>query len=285
MITKLVRFIYPRPMWIFIMFLISGISIVTLYSFHISVRILWLLALGILLWCFLTGLLMFYWLSKCIATKERKHLVDLIDKKSAILSFTTVLNYVYFLYYLYVWIRYRSFWFGTMTVYYIALSFGRSVLVAETRYGASRIRSQWKKYILCGYMVLAMTMIMFIQTILITQQGYQVVYPGNTIWLVLVLTVYLTFYAIKGWVSFKKWKCPLLQADRSLAFCSCLLGLYSLMIGFSDRIASIVHNLYILDMSVGIILIITLALISIYMIIHGSKELEKADDNTWLQNI
>ncbi len=282
MITKLVRFIYPKPIWIFILFLSSGISLVTLYSFHITCKIVWWITLGVMLWCFLTGLLMFYWLSKCIATKEHTHLIDLLDKKHAVLSLTAIFNAFCFLYYFYIWVRYRSFWFGTLTIFYITQAFGRSLLVMETRFGASRIRSQWKKYIFCGFLVLVMTLIMFIQTILITQKGYTVVYPGKTIWIMLVLTLYLTFYAVKGWLSFKKWNCPLLQADRAIAFCSCLLSLYSLMIGFSDWIEANIGNLYFIDVLVGILLIGALAFISIYMVIHGSKKLETVDSQSWL---
>ena len=267
------RLRYPRPQTIFVTLMFSLVAFAALRHFHISHSAAWLLWAAVMVWTIYTASVMIYWLMKSRKMQEEIELIELLQKKSVALSLSWILNMTFFLYYLIVALVYESPWFGTLAFFYISLSVGRMVLLTESRFKRPNIRSQWRSYMTCGYLMMAMMVALIIMAVMVVEDHYSMSYPGHTIWAAGIFALYLTVSALHGYFTTKKWRSPMLSAERVIAMSAALLGLYSFQTAMLGRTGSDDMTVRFWNITTGVLISIIMLAISLYMIVHGGRML------------
>ncbi len=269
----LVRFLYPKPQTIFITLMFSSVVLYALYYFHNTDLTLWLIAAAFLLWSLVTGGIMTYWLIRSRKMQEEIELIELLQKKSMSLSLSFILNMSFFLYYMIVSMIYKSPWFATIAFFYISLSMGRMILLTEARFKHPNLRSQWRSYMTCGYLMLAMMIALIMMAFMVVEDHYSMSYPGHTIWAAGIFALYLSWSALQGYFTTRKWRSPMLSAERVVAMSAALLGIYSFQTAYLTRSGQADPVIRFWNITTGVVISLLMLAISVYMIVHGGRML------------
>ncbi len=269
----LIRLKYPKPQTIFTAFLFSSVALFGLFRFHVVYPAAWAAVLAVFIWALITAGILLYWLLRSRKMREEIELIELLQKKSISLSLSWLLNMSFFLYYMIISMIYKSAWFATIAFFYIFLSVGRMVLLAESRFKHPNIRSQWRSYMTCGYLMLAMMVSLIVMAVMVVEDHYAMSYPGHTIWAAGIFAVYLSVTALRGYITTKKWRSPMLSAERVVAMSAALLGLFSFQTAFFSQSHLADATTHFWNIATGVIISIIMFCISVYMIVHGGRML------------
>lgn len=138
------------------------------------------------------------------------------------------LNMIYSVFKLAAGIIYRSVWFGAEAVYYIVLSIMRFSLIDNNRNLSKDISYKWRRYKLCGWMMLllnaAMTGIAI--QIILQNRGYS--YHELMIYASASYTFFRLAIAIIHVVKFNKNHDPVLAASKWINLSAALMSLFTL---------------------------------------------------------
>lgn len=127
-------------------------------------------------------------------------------------------------------IYYRSTWFITISVYYILLAVMRFLLlrhVNRRNIGADML-SEWRRYRLCGIVLLFMNQALagIVAFIVYQNKGYD--YPGILIYAMAAYTFYITITAVINLVKFRKHGSPILSAAKAINLVAAMVSMLSL---------------------------------------------------------
>lgn len=127
-------------------------------------------------------------------------------------------------------IYYHSIWFGTLSAYYMLLALMRFLLLRKTEwetFGKDLI-SEWKKYRLCGYLLLAMNIALSGVVILVIfrQEGFQ--YAGYLIYVMALYAFYTIIAAAWKVIKYRKFNSPVMSAAKAINLAAALVSMLSL---------------------------------------------------------
>ncbi len=259
---------------IFILFgILIGLDLL-LAAYIYNIRNKWLfLAAGILLAYSLTaGIIMFLDYAK----KNRKKIRNLTDIRKSMgfsLSLSWILNILFSVAYLYLGLTSNSLWFSALGFFYIALSTARMVLLMEFKHDQPVMRSEYRKYVECGYALLFMTISLLIVAALIINEHQSASYPGILIYAAAVFSMFLLASAIHGLRKYSRYNSPLLSACKMISMAAALLGVYSLQTALLGRFCTDAEFAEELNMASGTVIFIIMITLSVYMIVHGGRKL------------
>lgn len=223
-----------------------------------------------------TILLVLYWFRLFIVSRqfrEELEVWEVIQKKSVSLALSMELNLLFSVYYLYVAVRYRSQWFAFVGFFYIALTIARFILLREFCFEVTSLKSQYKRYIAAGYFMFFMMICLFLMTLMVVSENYVVEYPGHSIYIAAVFSLYLIVSAVKGYNKYKKYRSPLLSGNQMISISAALLGILSLQTAFLPMYSHYPDDIHKTNMFTGIVIFVIMITMSLYMIFHGSKVL------------
>ena len=125
-------------------------------------------------------------------------------------------------------IFYRSVWFATLAVYYILLAVMRASLLHYVRKTGKNKISEWKRYRLCGIILLLMNIALAGIVILVIYQNSGFEYPGMLIYVMAMYAFYAAITAIRNVVKFRRYGSPVMSAAKVINLTAALVSMLSL---------------------------------------------------------
>lgn len=125
---------------------------------------------------------------------------------------------------------YHSPWFGTLAAYYLLLSVLRFLLARFAhRHGfAGNKTAQWKRYRLCGAMLIPMNFALAGVVVLTLKQQGGFHYGSMLIYIMALYAFYVTISGVVSLVRTRKYKSPVLSAARVVSLAAALVSMLSL---------------------------------------------------------
>ena len=127
-------------------------------------------------------------------------------------------------------VYYRSVWFGTLAVYYLLLAVTRFALVryaSRSSFGAD-LRSEWKRYRLCGVILLFLNLALTGMVILVVEKNEGFHYAGYLIYIMAVYAFYSITAAIVNVVKYRRYRSPVMSAAKVLHLAAALVSMLAL---------------------------------------------------------
>lgn len=125
-------------------------------------------------------------------------------------------------------ILYGSAWFATLAVYYILLALMRASLLHCVRRGGDDKASEWRRYRLCGIILLFMNVCLAGMVVLVVHENSGFEYPGMLIYVMAMYTFYAAITAVRNVVKSRRYKSPVMSAAKVVSLTAALVSVLSL---------------------------------------------------------
>lgn len=188
-------------------------------------------------------------------------------------------NTLYGLFQIWLGVVHRTFWFGSLGVYYICLAVMRYFLVSHTRRYApgERMRSELIKYRACGWIFLVMNLALSLIVFFMLYWDRTFAHHMITAIAMAAYTFTTFTVAIVSMVRYKRYNSPVFSAAKAISFaaaCVSMLTLTSTMLTtFGDGAMEPLARKMILG-SVGVAVILVVVGMAVGMIARGTRKLK-----------
>ncbi len=193
-----------------------------------------------------------------------------------------VINFLYIILKLFSGIYYRSVWFFALGVYYILLAVMRFILLHKGKNSAViTMKTELKRYRLCGIMLLIMNQALAGIVIFMVYQNKGFDYPGLLIYAMAAYSFYSIIVAVINLVKFRKHGSPLLSAAKVINLVAAMVSILSLETAMLAQFGEDDDPLFRKAMTGatgGAVCTIVIG-IAIFMIVKSTKRLLKGDFN------
>lgn len=141
-----------------------------------------------------------------------------------------VINLLYIALKLFSGVRYRSYWFIALAIYYILLAFMRFLLLRRGKKKMDRtpMDEEIRRYRLCGIMLLVMNQALMGIVVYMVQQNKGFDYPGYLIYVMALYAFYAVITAAVNIVKFRKHGSPVLSAAKAINLVAAMVSILSL---------------------------------------------------------
>ncbi|MDE7284769.1 MAG: hypothetical protein K2N85_14480 [Lachnospiraceae bacterium] len=175
-------------------------------------------------------------------------------------------------------IFYRSVWFVTLAVYYILLAVMRASLLHYVRRDRKNKISEWKRYRLCGIILLFMNMALTGIIVLVIHQNSGFVYPGILIYAMAMYAFSATSTAVWNVVKFSRYGSPVMSAAKVISLTAALVSMLSLEIAMLTQFGSDDDLMFrrIMTASTGAGISIIVLGMAVFMIWRSTKQLKQS---------
>lgn len=172
---------------------------------------------------------------------------------------------------------YRSPWFGSLAAYYLLLSVMRFLLARYARrHGFQGNKpAQWKRYRLCGAMLIPMNFALAGVVILVLHQEGGFHYGSMLIYVMALYAFYGTISGVIGLVRTRKYKSPVLSAARVVSLASALVSMLSLEVAMLAQFGGGEFFRRAMIASTGGAVCLILVGMASAMIVRATKELKQ----------
>lgn len=160
----------------------------------------------------------------------RRYREDLPFRLRLSLYFSLVINLLYAGVNAVSGLFYHSPWFGSLGAYYTILSAMRCLLVRYARkngFGEDK-QAEWKRYRLCGVMLMVMNIALAGVVVLVLRQNRSFQYAGFLIYVMAGYTFYITVMAVVNVFRYQKYHSPVMSAARVINLTAALVSMLSL---------------------------------------------------------
>ena len=195
------------------------------------------------------------------------------------LYLSLVLNIAYSIFQLCLGLYHKSFWFISMSVYYVLLSLMRFYLVNHTKKNkpGEDLLIEYKRYNICGWVMLLMNLT-------VTAIIFFIIYFDRTFYHHQITTIALAAYtfltfslSIYNFIKYRKFNSPVYSAAKSInlvAACVSMMTLTTTMLTTFGGEDVVEYKKVLLTM-VGVVVSLFILAISIQIIIFTSKNIKK----------
>ncbi len=175
-------------------------------------------------------------------------------------------------------ILYKSVWFVTLAVYYILLAVMRASLLHYVRKTGKSKVSEWKRYRLCGIILLFMNIALAGIVILVIHQNSGFEYPGMLIYVMAMYAFYAAIAAVRNVVKFRRYGSPVLSAAKVINLTAALVSMLSLETAMLTRFGAADDPMFrkIMTASTGAGISIIVLGMAVFMIVRSTKQLKLA---------
>lgn len=173
-------------------------------------------------------------------------------------------------------ILYRSVWFVTLAFYYILLAAMRvSLLHYVRKTGKSKV-SEWKRYRLCGIILLFMNIVLTGIVILVIRQNSGFEYPGMLIYVMAMYAFYAAITAVRNVVKFRRYGSPVLSAAKVVNLTAALVSMLSLETAMLTQFGAADDPMFrqVMTASTGAGISIIVLGMAVFMIVRSTKQLK-----------
>lgn len=173
-------------------------------------------------------------------------------------------------------VYYRSFWFGALAVYYLLLAFMRFALLHHVRRQKENKIAEWRRYRLCGIMLLFMNQALVAIVVSAIRQEGGFEYAGMLIYVMALYAFYTIITAVINVFKFRKYGSPVLSAAKVINLTAALVSMFALEIAmltqFGGDDAEFRH---IMMSATGAGVCVIVLGLAIYMIVRSTKALRE----------
>ncbi|RKI40807.1 hypothetical protein D7V86_10890 [bacterium D16-51] len=172
-------------------------------------------------------------------------------------------------------ILYRSVWFITLAVYYILLALMRASLLHYVRTDKKSRVSEWRRYRLCGMILLFMNVALAGIVVLVVYENSGFEYPGVLIYVMAVYAFYAAIMAVRNVVRFRKYGSPVMSAAKAVSLTAALVSMLSLETAMLTQFGAADDPMFrrIMTASTGAAVSITVLGMAVFMIIRSCREI------------
>lgn len=203
-----------------------------------------------------------------------------VFRTEAALHFSFSVNLLYAGIKLFSGVFYKSVWFITLAVYYAFLAVMRFFLLHHVR---KREKAgydkavEWRKYRLCGVLLLFMNWVLTGMIILVIHKDKGFAYPGMLIYVMALYTFYMTITAVINVIKFRKYDSPVMSSAKGINLMAALVSMLSLETAMLTRFGSAENADFRKAMISCTGAGVSLAVVgmAVYMIIRATKQLKK----------
>ena len=175
-------------------------------------------------------------------------------------------------------ILYRSVWFVTLAVYYILLAVMRASLLHYVRKDEKNKISEWRRYRLCGIILMFMNAALAGIVILVVRQNSGFEYPGMLIYMMAMYAFYAAITAVRNVVKFRKYGSPVMSAAKVISLTAALVSMLSLETAMLTQFGAANDPTFRRTMTASTgagISIIVLAM-AVFMIVRSTRQMKHA---------
>lgn len=208
-----------------------------------------------------------------------RYLKEDIFRAEAALYQGFLINFLYAGVKLFSGAYYRSAWFATLSVYYVLLAVMRLSLLHYVRKreaaGADKI-SEWRRYRLCGIILLFMNFALTGIVILVVHQNSGFEYPGVLIYIMAMYTFYAAITAVWNVIKFRRYGSPILSAAKVINLTAAMVSMLSLETAMLTQFgaADDADFRQIMTACTGAGVSMLVVGMALYMIIHATKSIK-----------
>lgn len=173
-------------------------------------------------------------------------------------------------------ILYRSVWFITLAVYYILLAVMRASLLHYVRKSEKDKITEWKRYRLCGIILLFMNIALVGIVILVIYQNSGFEYPGMLIYVMAMYAFYATIMAVRNVVKFRKYGTPVISAAKVINLTAALVSMLSLETAMLTQFGAADDPAFrqIMTASTGAGISVIVVGMAVFMIVRSTKQMK-----------
>lgn len=237
-------------------------------------------AYTLIIWCFrMPQIIRFFKSFKNENKYARLWLDDTHLRMKLTLYGSTLWNVIYAVFQLWLGIYHSSFWFGSLSCYYLSLAIMRWFLARYTSKNAAgkQMRTELVRYRACGWIFLAMNLMLSLMV-------FFMVYWNRTFYHHEITTIAMAAYtftsftfAILNVVKYRKYNSPVYSASKAISFaaaCVSMLTLASTMLTtFGNETMSLIERKIMLG-AIGAGISVFIVAMAIYMIKESTKKLK-----------
>lgn len=175
-------------------------------------------------------------------------------------------------------IFYRSVWFITLAVYYILLAVMRASLLHYVRKDGKNKISEWKRYRLCGIILLFMNIALSGIVILVVRQNSGFEYPGMLIYVMAMYAFYAAITAVRNVVKFRRYGSPVMSAAKAINLTAALVSLLSLETAMLTQFGAANDPMFrqIMTASTGAGISVVVLGMAVFMIVRSTRQMRHA---------
>lgn len=282
------KFLYPNKLLVFLLFNFSVVSLIYIFLNDYNTHILAYIIYPISAYTLVFFSLWFYKLGKKIYLKITKNKIyrtykdNLNIQIKVNLCFSVIINTLYGLLKLVTGIYYKSAWFTSFAIYYLLLSSMRFLILKDVRKNSINISKEFKKFRICGFILLFMNFILSGIIILIIEHNHTFEYPGYLIYLIAFYDFYLIINAFIKVVKLLKNNSPLVIASKCINLTVAMISIISLETAMLTQFGSS-DNLYfntVIIACTGFGVCLINSLMSIIMIRYSNKNIKNISFKT-----
>lgn len=174
-------------------------------------------------------------------------------------------------------IVFHSLWFGALAVYYLLLSILRFLLLHHARRrGVGRdALSEWRRYRLCGMILLMMNQALAVVVALVVYRSSGFAYPGYLTYAMAGYTFYAVINAVRNIVKFRRHGSPVMLAAKAVSLVAALVSLLSLETAMLTQFGAADQTSFrrIMTASTGFAICTIVLLMAIFMIIKSTRRI------------
>ena len=275
----------PNKIIGFIIFNVSLILLITVFSLHLEGTLLAYTTYPLSTYALIIFCIWFYRAcksgneyikqnSKLYKTYNENY--KLITKRFIYASL--LINLIYGVFKLSTGIYYKSVWFITFAIYYLLLCLMRFLLVKSIKkdeFGYD-LKSEYKKFGLTGVILLLLDIVLAGMIVLIIHQDQTFVYPGALIYIVALYDFYLIISAFVNVFKHRKFKSPILSANKFISLTVAMISMISLEVAMIYQFGSNDSEFKLITTSItGLAVVVINSFMAIYMIVKANKNLKK----------
>ena len=214
---------------------------------------------------------------------ENKYIVRLTNdvhlRMNIILISTLIINIAYALLQLAMGIYHKSFWFYSMSIYYILLTLIRLYLSNYTRkYKVQEnLKIELKKYRFSGYILLLMNLTITVILFFIIYWN-RTFYHNEITTIALAAYTFLTFtMAIINFIKYRKYNSPVYSAAKSITLVAACVSMITLTTTMLTTFGSddLIEFKQIILLFVGIVVALFINILAIQIIVSTTKKLKE----------
>ena len=175
-------------------------------------------------------------------------------------------------------ILYNSVWFVSLAVYYILLAVMRASLLHYVRKSGKDKASEWRRYRLCGMILLFMNVALAGIVTLVIRQNSGFEYPGVLIYIMAMYAFYAAITAVWNVVKFRRYGSPVLSAAKVINLTAALVSMLSLETAMLTQFGAADDPIFrrIMTASTGAGISIIVLGMAIFMIVRSTKQLKNS---------
>lgn len=211
----------------------------------------------------------------------RRYLGDLAFRGEVSLYQGILVNFLYCLFRIAAFLRYRSAWFASLVVYYLFLGALRTFLIFHFHKGGREREARCYRW--TGWLLFLLNIPMGGMIVLMVRTDSGFTYPGYIIYVSALYAFYAMTIAVVNLVRFRRLGSPILSAAKVLNFVYAMMSILGLQTAMISQFSQEGEAFRIrMNAITGGFVWAGVILIAVYMLVHSAKQ---AESRVWDEQI